>query len=317
MPGKDQNGGGVSAETLALVKRAVGLPSTASGAEIMDRLENPPAGTPFHTRQKAAAVASGLRIGVIHPDRRPQWEAACDRDLAEVETSLVAAARASAPPSVTAKASASLRPDSHRREVLKAYADATPAAPTPAATGGPERREQVLAAAVSAGKLTSREVGRWRSSFDRDPEGITAMLDKMVGVPNASAAADAGAREAREYDELLATTRARVGMTPADSIQQALAHSPQSPPPAEASGLTRTEHGSVLYDGTPTKVSDRGTTQVFSSQGWLDVAEFEARGLTSIDAKAAIHAAQMSPNGTLGKALSEATAPAGGPLGVA
>ena len=64
------------------------------------------------------------------------------------------------------------------------------------------------------------------------------------------------------------------------------------PAAAPASGaapkLTRTANHNVLWGGVPTRLSDRGSRQVFHWDKWIDVDEAHRLGITPVEAAASI-----------------------------
>lgn len=46
-----------------------------------------------------------------------------------------------------------------------------------------ERREQVMARAMAAGKFPRSRLAHYRAAYDRDAEGTAALLDRLAGAP--------------------------------------------------------------------------------------------------------------------------------------
>lgn len=151
-------------------------------------------------------------------------------------------------------------------------------------------REAALAAAVDAGKILHREVDAWRGQYGRDPEGTAALLGRLVGSPVAVRINAAAATNGTTYSE------PGYPVTPHPQPSEPVLPGPRKT--AAGATLSVRAPGVMTYaDGSGevrTRQSDRGTTQVFSFDGWVDVEGFEALGLTALDSAAASQGAQSA-----------------------
>lgn len=186
-----------------------------------------------------------------------------------------------------------------------------PSRPAPSARS--KEAQAAVAAALAEGKIAGTSLPAWRAAYERNPARVRAELRQLAAPricrPGQAAAAPVG--EAA----LLASTRKTLGLEPSASSAP-LSHAPapaSAPrPPAQ---LTRTEHGNTLYGGVPTRMSDRGTPQVYYFDGWMDIAEFERRGLTPEQSAMAIQVTQQTGTNESRAVLNEGL-PAGSALGV-
>jgi len=178
-----------------------------------------------------------------------------------------------------------------------------------------------IAAAAAAGKFSEARVPFWRERYERDPDGTRAALGQLVAVPEITRRRKhvaAAAPEPTRGEQLHQATRVALGLEraprqdPADRLLGAPERVAASTPAKPKAELTTTPHGNVLYGGVPTKLSDRGTRQVFHAGAWTDISDFEARGLAPKDSALSIHAAQGTGAGrsTLVDGL-----PSGSPFG--
>jgi hypothetical protein len=86
-----------------------------------------------------------------------------------------------------------------------------------------------------------------------------------------------------EASPLAQATGETLGTRPRTLVNALLAGGSSPAPEPAAAQLTRTVHGNVLYGGEPTKLSAAGEHQVYYEGSWLDISEFERRGLTPAD----------------------------------
>lgn len=171
-------------------------------------------------------------------------------------------------------------------------------------------REETLAAAIRDGKIMPRELDAYRACFDRDPAGTTATLFGLVGSPRVVAAAAQANGMTTAERSVHRASRRRMGL--ASAVDDEVPWPPEVHSQPDEPGFPVTPHpqpeervlpaptktaggatlevvapGVVTYNGVHTRVSDRGTTQVFSWDGWLDVEMFEARGYVAFDSAVA------------------------------
>jgi hypothetical protein len=193
-----------------------------------------------------------------------------------------------------------------------------------------ERKQEatkVIAAAAAEGKFSEARVPFWRERYERDPEGTRATLGQLVALDPAlrgrisAAAKHQAAAPPSRSDELHQATRVALGLEqPVPRPDRVRLLGRPAPKPVAASApakpaLTTTKHGSIRYGGVPTKLSDRGTRQVFYGGGWLDIPEFEAMGKTPKDSALYIHTILQVGQSEALKALRDGLPP-GTPLGV-
>jgi hypothetical protein len=190
-----------------------------------------------------------------------------------------------------------------------------------------ERKQEatkVIAAAAAEGKFSEARVPFWRERYERDPAATRADLQQLVAVdPELTRRRKhvAAASEPSRADQLHQATRVALGLeqpAPGPDRERLLGRpAPKSvaasAPPKPA--LTTTKHGSIRYGGVPTKLSDRGTRQVFYGGGWLDIPEFEAMGKTPKDSALYIHTILQVGQSEALNALRDGLPP-GTPLGV-
>jgi hypothetical protein len=187
-------------------------------------------------------------------------------------------------------------------------------------------REAVLAAAIAEGKLVEGSLPAWRKAFDRNPAATQAELRQLVAIdPKVHVGGSAGSATDKE-SRLLQGTRAALGLTP-HSNPRPLATGgalPESQPPVaqhtvhattENPQLTRTEHGTVLYGGVPTRLSAAGDRQVFQGSDWMMLDEHQRVGFTPSDSAISIYNVQHHGTSEARQTL-EAGLPAGTALGV-
>lgn len=173
------------------------------------------------------------------------------------------------------------------------------ASPIAAASPPDSERELLLTAAVRDGKILAREVDNYRALYDRDPAGTIALLARLTGSPFVV--------DDQLDDRLVIHHQQEEPGFPVTQPQpQPQSWEPwvtQHPQPEERvlPAVRKTAGGATLeviapglltYDGVRTRVSDRGTTQVFSWDGWMDVEAFEARGYTALDSAVATRTAE-------------------------
>jgi hypothetical protein len=201
-----------------------------------------------------------------------------------------------------------------------------------------EQRRQTAAkairAAVAEGKLSEKSEPVWRARYERDPEGTRAELRRLTAIDPQLLAASAARRrdEVSDEDELQRRTRialgleapsapgnahvsaaASAGQPPSLAVAKSKPLGPTSGPmgsgasdapqaPAAKPELTRTPDGHVMWGGAPTRLSDRGTRQIFRGVDWLDVEEAERMGVTPTESLLSIHSVQSGPGFAAAKA---------------
>jgi hypothetical protein len=156
---------------------------------------------------------------------------------------------------------------------------------------------KVLQAAVAEGKIGRSHVPEWRRKYEANPQQTRAWLRQITSIDPKIIAA--GERVVATESELQRRTRVALGLEPssgepssaqvraaADTARLQAASDALSR--GERAQLMRTKHGTVTYGtaaegSVPTKLSERGTRQVFHNSDWIDVDEFERMGLTPRD----------------------------------
>jgi Mu-like prophage I protein len=171
----------------------------------------------------------------------------------------------------------------------------------------PENRAEYLQAAVAEGKFSKDRLPVYEERYERDPVGTRALIASMAAVdPGLLARARARSGASSSGTGLMLTTRQTVGLESRDFsdplFHDAAPGSPVAASDAPKAQLTRTEYGTVCYGGVPTRLSDRGSRQVFYRTEWIDVDEFERMGLKPADSAISISTTQQ-----LGSAQSRAT----------
>lgn len=241
--------------------------------------------------RRERVLASALDDGRLVEQSVPAWRQRYDRDpegteqllsqlasapvLAQRRRQVAAAAAAKPPTSAPAVSSRpAARPAFGRR------------APDPAAAGalfgqGSGELSQAEFAASQRARLAAAGIGSGGMAAPDDP-AVAAMLAKVKGTPIGDA------------------SMSHTGPPKSEAVD-----------PGPGKRLTRTEHGNVLYAGVPTRPSPNGgAPQVFFGDDWMDVSEFEARGLGPVDARGALAAARLAAPGarrghTAGESLAE------------
>jgi hypothetical protein len=171
-------------------------------------------------------------------------------------------------------------------------------------------REDLLAAAVDAGKFSEGRVAFWREQYDRDPAGARKAIGSLVAVGREKLAASARVARTAPQDALYSQTRQALGLEPRTSTPRAPVAAAAASTPT-APHLARTPDGEVVWGGAPTRLSDRGTRQIFHRSDWVDVEEAERMGVTPTESVLSIHAAQ-----SVGSAATRSTLQKGlNPLG--
>jgi hypothetical protein len=254
-------------------------------------------------RNAAAAVRAALAEGKIIDASAPAWRVAMERapekTRAELRQLVAVDPRIHSPGSASATTRESRLLQSTRAVLGLAPSASSAASTTPAAS--PQ------GAASGAGAEAQRPKGGQGAveALRRDPTG------RGTGIPSPLAPANPLGFAAPLPPAGAGPSPAARGAGESGPAHEHLYGGATAPTTPRAAELTRTEHGSVLYGGVPTRMSDRGTRQVYYFE-WLDVADFEQRGLLPEHSAMAIQATQ-----SMGTADAQATLAAGMPAGSA
>jgi hypothetical protein len=261
------------------VCEVLGLPANASNtrvrakAEEVGLIENRE-----QRRQEAAkAIQAAVAEGKFSKDRAPVWREKYERDpegtraqlriMVAIDPQLIAAG---------APRSSQESELQHRTRVALGLEPAT---------------AQVVAAAPSKAEQKVRRQSAEEALSRSGPagKGKPAGPVNPLGVPTTVAAGSTG-RRANNPDPLF--------------------HDGSSPSAVTASAdkpahLTRTKFGTVLYGGVPTRLSERGSRQVFYQNDWIDVDEFQRMGLAPVDSQISIETTQRVGSAAARQTLNE------------
>ncbi len=182
-----------------------------------------------------------------------------------------------------------------------------------------ERKKEatkLVAAAAAEGKLPESRIPVYVEKYERDPAGTRKLLSRLA--TGLSPAQRAAVKASQRLDDatkpdLHQRTRVALGLEPSgrhpllsNAAPATVAAAAPAKPKAE---LTTTKNGTVGYGGVPTKISDRGTRQVFYANGWVDVDEFERMKLEPKDSAISIAVVQRVGTNEARAALREGLPP--------
>jgi hypothetical protein len=238
------------------VCRALGLPSDASDEQLREKgeqaglIETPPRAT---TREKVCELF-GLPADASNAQVRAKAEAA-------------GVIGNTARPARTVKAAATPAGSIGEEELLRRTRVRLrlepAAAPVAASVNEPAREAaQRRLASASSALFASPPAGAGAPATSPNPLGVATQV--------------AAGRSAPDWNPLQPERAKPLGPTSGPMVGGAATAAPVGPKPE----LTRTPDHSVLWGGVPTRLSDRGSRQVFHWDGWIDVDEAHRMGIT-------------------------------------
>jgi hypothetical protein len=242
----------------------------------------------------ANAVQAALAEGKITDQSLPAWRQAYERNPEATRAEL----RRLVAPKIYVPGSAGAPVGDKEARLLAGTRAALGLGPAPVSTTPSPPPPAGSARGAASGRASVQGAADFGLNRAASPKGR--------GIPAPGSVHPLGAQHGPEP-----TANAVRAFTPSSDP---LSHSPSPQPVARPTGLTRTEHGNVLYGGVPTCMSDRGTRQVYYFE-WLDIADFEQRGLQPEASAMAIQATQAGGTPE-SRATLAAGLPAGGALGV-